>query len=102
MTTRRRVDDGVDNRRSSTIDIREWEAGTEQRTVQDTTARSHKKRRLRDRDVTAPDAEEANAARIDSSRCIYDDVISDSSRRVACTRTDGERTPEQGDAPGSR
>ena len=52
--------------------------------------------------MTAPDAEEADTARIDSSRCIYDDVISDSSRRVACTRTDGERTPEQGDAPGSR
>ena len=51
---------------------------------------------------TAPDAEEADTARIDSSRCIYDDVISDSSRRVACTRTDGERTPEQGEAPGSR
>ena len=102
VTTSRRVDDGVDNGRSSTTDIREWEAGTEQSMVQDTTAMAHKTRRLRDRDVTAPDAEEADIARIDSSRCIYDDVISDSSRRVACTRTDGERTPEQGDAPGSR
>ena len=102
VTTSRRVDDGVDNGRSSTTDIREWDAGTEQSMVQDTTARAHKTRLLRDRDVTAPDAEEADIARIDSSRCIYDDVISDSSRRVACTRTDGERTPEQGDAPGSR
>ena len=96
------MDDGVDNGRSSTTDIREWEAGTEQSTVQDTTARTQQARRLRDRDVTAPDAEEADTARIDSSRCIYDDVISDSSKRVACTRTDGERTLEQGDAPGSR
>ena len=46
--------------------------------------------------------EGVESARIDSSRCIDDDVISDSSRRVACTRTDGKRTPEQGDAPGSR
>ena len=58
MTTSRRVDDGVDNGRSSTTDISEWEAGTEQLTVQDTLARSHKTRRLRYRDVTAPDAEE--------------------------------------------
>ena len=51
-------------------------------------------RRLRDRDVTAPDAEEADeegpAARIDSSRCIHDDFNSDgNTSHVARTRTEG-------------
>jgi hypothetical protein len=103
MSSSRRVDDGVDYGRSSTTDIGEREAGSEQRTVHDTTERTHKRRRLRDRDVTAPDAQEAAVTRIDSSRCIHDDVISDSnSRHVARTRNDGRSTPEQGDAPGSR
>ena len=52
--------------------------------------------------MTAPDAEEADTARIDSSRCIYDGVITDSPRRVARTRTDGKSTLEQGEAPGSK
>ena len=107
MTSSRRVDDGVDNGRSSTPVIGEWEAGTDQRTAQDTTEQTYKRRRLRDRDVTAPDAEEADeaapAARIDSSCCIHDDVISDSNTsHVARARTDGRRTLGQGDAPGSR
>ena len=101
------MDDGVDNGRSSTPVIGEWEAGTDQRMVQDTTEQTYKRRRLRDRDVTAPDAEEADeegpAARIDSSRCIHDDVISDgTTSHVARTRTAGRRTPGQGDAPRSR
>ena len=58
---------------------------------------------LRDHDVTAPDAEEGPAARIDSSRCIHDDVKSDgNTSHVALTRTHGRRTLGQGDAPGSR
>ena len=54
------MDDGVDNGRSSTTDIGEWEAGIDQRIVQDTTEQTYKRRRFRDRDVTAPDAEEAD------------------------------------------
>jgi len=74
---------------------------------QDTTEQTYKRRRLRDRDVTAPDAEEADeegpAARIDSSRCIHDDVNSDgNTSHGARTRTAGRRTLGQGDAPGSR
>ena len=67
-TSSRRVDDVVDNGRSSTPVIGEWEARTDQRIAQDTTEQTYKRRRLRDRDVTAPDAEDADeegaAARI--------------------------------------
>ena len=35
-------------------------AGTDHLTAQDTTEQTYKRRRLRDRDVTAPDAEEAD------------------------------------------
>ena len=106
-TSSRRVDDVVDNGRSSTPVIGEWEAGTDQRIAQDTTEQTYKRRRLRDRDVTAPDAEEADeegpAARIDSSRCIHDDVNSDgNTSHGARTRTHGRRTLGQGDAPRSR
>ena len=101
------MNDGVDNGRSSTTDIGEWEAGTDQRIVQDTTEQTYKRRWLRDRDLMDPDAEEADeegaAARIDSSRCIHDDVISDgNTSHAARTRADGRRTLGQGDAPGSR
>ena len=75
--------------------------------VQDSTEQTYKRRRLRNRDVTAPDAEEADeegaAARIDSSCCIHDDVNSDgNTSHGARTRTAGRRTLGQGDAPGSR
>ena len=40
MTSSRRVDDGVDYGRSTTTDIGEREAGTEQRTVHYTTERT--------------------------------------------------------------
>ena len=74
---------------------------------QDTTEQTYKRRRLRDRDFTAPDAEEADeegpAARIDSSRCIHDDVNTDgNTSHGARTQTHGRRTLGQGDAPGSR
>ena len=42
-TSSRRVDDGVDNGRSSTTDIGEWEVGTLHRTVQDTTEQTYKR-----------------------------------------------------------
>ena len=101
------MDDGDDNGKSSTPVIGEGEVGTDQRMVQDTTEQTYKRRRLRDRDVTAPDAEEADeegaAARIDSSRCFHDDVISDGdTSHAARTQTDGRRTLGQSDVPGSR
>jgi hypothetical protein len=106
MTSSRRVDDGVDNGRSSSSVIG-GDADTEYNSVHYTAEHPHKRRRLRVRDVTAPDAEDADkeeaAARIDSNCCIDDDVMSASNVVHATrTRTGAKRTLGQGAAHGSR
>ncbi len=76
MNPRRRVDDGADNGRSSSPDIGGREDGTGHNTVHYTAEYPHKQRRLRGRDVAAPDAVYAGkmgaAARLASSCCSTD------------------------------
>jgi hypothetical protein len=105
LTSSRRVDDGVDNGRSSSSVIG-GDADTEYR-VHYIAEHPHKRRRLRVRDVTAQDAEDADkeeaAARIDSNCCTDDNVMS-ASNVVHATRprTGAKRTLGQGAAHGSR
>ena len=104
LNSRRRVDDGADNGRSSSPDIGGWEAGTGHNTVHYTMEYPHKRRRLRTRDAAAPEAVDTGmteaAIRIASSSCCIDgDVVSECNvNHSARIRTDARRHLGQGDA----
>jgi hypothetical protein len=92
MNPSRRVDDGADNGRSSSLDIGGREPGTGHNTVHHILEQPYRRRRLRGWDVVAPEAVDADkleeAARIDSCCCTTDDVVSDCNiSHVASTRT---------------
>ena len=98
------MDDGADNGRSSSPDIGGWEAGTGHNTVHYTMEYPHKRRRIRERESAAPDAEDTGmpeaATRRASSSCRIDaDVVSEFNvDHEARTRTDAWRHLGQGDA----
>jgi hypothetical protein len=102
LNTRRRVDDGADNGRSSSPDIGGREAGTGHNTVLYTMESPHKRRRLRERAAAAPEAMDTGveATWRASSSCIDADVVSECNvDHGARTRTEARRRLGRGDAP---
>jgi len=106
LNTRRRVDDGADNGRSSSPDIGGREAGSGHNSDYYTMEFPHKRRRLRERETAAPEATDTGAettSRASSSCSIDVDVFSECNiDHDAQIRTGTRRRLGRGDAPETR